>query len=301
MSRCLVPLVLGLAACGSNWNIGLNDELVVDCLDERFYYLDVDGDGWGDPATTGRQRCEPEGDLTATNQRDCDDDDASITGRVGAICPGQLVASADGSDVEFGAAVAGEGEFVWVYGSTPTRTYQEARDACEKWAQHPFPANDNAQFGLATFDPSTDSLTEVQQAIVESIIDTPGGGTFAAWIGVQWEGDLESGGWSWEDDSSDGLIDDLGFCTGEAVRPEDFFPNMYINDPEHRELILDELDQLRLALILNDAGGWCLGLPDQIGGDGGNGYSLTRAHLLCERPPADPSEYEPEVGTTTDG
>ena len=299
MSRFPIPLLFVLVGCGSNWNIAPGDELVIDCLDERLYFLDVDQDGWGDPATIGVLQCEPDGDVTATNQRDCDDGDPSITGRVGAICPAELVSS-DG-DVQVGATVAGEGEFVWVFGGTPTRTYQESLDACQKWAQHPFPLNDNGQFGLATFDPSTNSLNEVQQAIVQGLVDAGGDDTFASWIGVSWSGDLETGAWSWEDDSSDGLIEDIGFCAGDAPRPEDFFPNLNIDDQDHKEIISQELERLRLALVLNDAGDWCLGLPSDAGADAG--YELTRAHMLCERPPADPGEYEPAVGTgdTTEG
>jgi hypothetical protein len=301
MSR-LVIVAAFVAGCGSNWNIGQSDQLIVDCLTERRYFQDADADGWGDPAQIGKIACGPEGTLTATNQRDCDDGNASITGRVGALCPDELVAG-DDADVQFGAAVAGEGEFVWVFGTTPLRSYQEASDACAMWAEHPYPLNENTQFGLATFDPSTSAFVDVQQQVLESLVDNSGGGSFAAWVGVWWEGDLDTGRWSWEDNSNDSLIDDIGFCEGVSPRPEDFFPNMYIDDPEHREVILEELERLRLALVLTDAGGWCLGLPDAANSVDAGAYGIAEAHMLCERPPADPTAYEPvESGEeTTDG
>ena len=57
---------------------------------------------------------------------------------------------------------------------------------------------------------------------------------------------------------------------------------------------------MRLALVLTDAGDWCLGLPDAASTDSGGPYELTRAHILCERPPGDPAAYEPVDATGAD-
>jgi len=58
----------------SDCNGTLDDEDAADCVT---YFLDVDGDGWGDQAEQ-RCLCGPEGDHTAILFGDCDDGDAGV-------------------------------------------------------------------------------------------------------------------------------------------------------------------------------------------------------------------------------
>lgn len=94
----LPVLALALVGCSSNFQTSRTDPV---CTPYP-WFLDADGDGWGDPNTTGIVQCNPsdETDFTANNNRDCDDGDASITGRAGSLCPAD-VAIGNGSIVQF--------------------------------------------------------------------------------------------------------------------------------------------------------------------------------------------------------
>jgi hypothetical protein len=125
---------------------------------------------------------------------------------------------------------------------------------------------------------------------LQTPIAASGSAVFAGFVGIRWEGEVDNGFWTWMDDSPDTLIDGIGFCEGEP-EPTDFFPNLFLGNPEHRAVMEDELHRLRLALVLNSAGAWCLGLPYEATGDPEGDYGPDRGHFICERPAPDPAAY----------
>lgn len=79
-------LALALIGCGGSWQTPPPEG----CTTSP-YFLDADGDGWGTGAAL--DQCGPaQAPYTATNDLDCDDSDAAITGKVGDSCPADLVA-----------------------------------------------------------------------------------------------------------------------------------------------------------------------------------------------------------------
>ena len=82
-------IAFGLLTLGSGCSKYVTEkELPTGCA-EKTYYLDDDEDGWGDAASGSY--CAPEGKYTALNQLDCDDKNRLVTGKVGSICPENLV------------------------------------------------------------------------------------------------------------------------------------------------------------------------------------------------------------------
>src|SRR5690606_30682346 len=74
---------LTLTGCASDWKAYGIDTACREVL----YFADQDGDGWGLSTDEGVESCLPPETGAVRNNRDCDDDDATITGRVGALCP----------------------------------------------------------------------------------------------------------------------------------------------------------------------------------------------------------------------
>lgn len=306
--RCVAPALLVLSmGCGSSWQIRKDVVLEVGCA-EKAFYPDADGDGWGDAASEPVASCNPPegGGVTASNGRDCDDTKKSITGRVGAMCPEGLVASDE--PIAFEGVVYASSEFVFLYGEeTPALRFTSATTACQDWSGADLadglwvPRGD-----LATFD-SQAELAEVQDAI-EGALES--GEVYAGFVGIGWEGDLQSGAWSWTDDASDAVIDILPWCAGEPL-PEDFFPNLNPADPEHAPGLEDELENVRVALVLEESGSWCLGMPldavpaavrDELEAGSADltdpyyagmaALTYTDGHLVCERQTPDPANYQ---------
>ena len=291
-----IALVLMISACGASWGLGGEEGgvLYTQCAEPKTYYLDADRDGWGDPNDEGMpNECNPPAEYSATNNRDCNDTESTNTGRVGSICPRQLVPST--SDVLAGTLLGSGSEYAFVYGEdTPRVNEVEAETNCALWgaARVEDVVGEQEWFStghLATYGLGDDALARTQLAVEANVT-----GSFAAYIGVMWMGSVEEGSWVWvsyeDDDADDSLIDAFGWCADEAPVPEDFFPGLNPNDPQHRALIESEMDSLRLALVRDEEGRWCLGMPEDSGSD----YGFDEGHLLCERVAPSPADYEPD-------
>lgn len=307
--RWFLPSLVVLAACGSSWQIRKDEVLEIGCP-EKYFYPDADGDGWGDASAEPVASCEPlrEQDLTAANGRDCDDGDPTITGRVGAICPEGLLASS--STISFGGVLFADQEFVFVHGgSTPVASYAMATTSCQEWSGSDLVDDDWVPRGsLATFNALAE-LVAVQDEL-EAQVQAGTFGVFAGYVGIGWEGGLQTGAWSWLDDSGDNLINQIPWCSG-ALKPADFFPRLNPDDPEHIPALEEAMGALRLALVLPENGNWCLGMPrdaipvdirQQLDDDTADlsdpvvaafaRYTRTEGHFVCERPKPDPSRYQ---------
>lgn len=285
-------LLVTVAGCGSSWQIREDAVLEVGCVD-RAWYVDADGDGWGDGATTPVIGCEAPAALerAAANGRDCDDDAASVTGRTGAACPDGLLAAP--GPITFRALVHDASEYVAVHGeASPPARFTMAASACAGWSgADPEEGGWAPRGGLVTFGSQAERAA-LQSAVEEAVGDA----AWAGFVGIRWAGDLVGGNWTWEDGSNDALIDAIGWCGDRPLRPEDFFPGLDPSDPERAAGIEAELPHLRPALVLRE-GGWCLGLPV----DAGPPYTRSEAHFVCERPAPDPAAYEERVAPSDGG
>lgn len=298
--RLTIALTFILAGCGSSWTIRKDAELVVGCELSNFY-PDADEDGWGDGTAPAEELCEADRSqgLTASNGRDCDEGDPDITGLVGALCPANLI-TVDPSDpaIQYAGVLFDESEFVFVFGdATETQRYTVGDAACEGWA-----GSDQvedawvARGQLATFG----SEAELD-AVTTRLEDVVGGGPYAGFIGIEWDGAaVDSGNWSWVDEeSNDALIEQaLDWCAGGAPSPLDFFPNLNPENPDHIPAINQELERVRIALVLDDSGQWCLGLPsDAVPDDDpmADAYTNTEGHFVCKRAKPDVKDYRESV------
>jgi len=300
--RLIISTTLLLAGCGSHWDIRKGDNLGVGCAAINFY-PDADEDGWGDPGAEPAVMCnaDVEAGLTASNARDCDDGDIAITGQVGEVCPDGLVV-ADGGAIGHGGVALGESEFAYVFGTTaPVVRHAMATNSCGAWGGVD---DQGADLGsLATFS----AIAELDAVLSALDGALPAGLSYAGFVGIGWEGELSSGAWSFVDESGDGLItSDLDWC-GVEPTPGDFFPLLNINDPDHAAAIEEQLPELRLALVRQDSGSWCLGLPweaipagvqsqldadpDYMDPDGTYRYTTSDAHLICKRPQPDATAH----------
>jgi len=266
-----MPLLFVVAGCGSYWDLRADESLAVDCESKLNYYIDEDGDGWGDPTSSPEPLCAPDPSRkrTASNNRDCDDDaespeeGAKVTARIGA-CPADIAADHEG-------LVRGDSEYMallddYRYGVGPVR--------CERWSGGvALPDQEEADQGLALLKDNGE-LTDVLDALDGAGISGP------LFLGVVYNGS----GWEWEDGTPLGGA--LGFCGNREPEPLEFYPNLVdgIGDQESIETLYD---QARLALI-ND-GGWCLGIP---GDDDVDDDSRAYASLLCERPTPNTQDYQ---------
>lgn len=311
-----------LASCGSSWDIRKGDTLPIGC-DVSYFYADGDGDGWGDPDSEPQELCQAdvEQGLTASNGRDCDDANPSITGIVGTVCPAYML-SVDGGVLPHDGLIFDEAEFAYLYGAdAPVVRHQSAIEACQAWGAEDAEGSTNLGT-LATFV-SQAEVAEAQSAIEVSIAG--GSGVHATFIGIGWDGpsaDPDDGQWAWVDNAADGgqandtlITQAFSWCGGVAPIPGDFFPLLNTSDPNHVPAINAQLDLLRLAMVLDESGNWCLGLPwqaipsqildeieqgtadfnDPVVADVSR-YSTSDAHILCKRPRPDPEDYKHLVG-----
>ncbi len=316
--RLLLTSTLLLAGCGSSWDIRKGDSLVIGCA-ESFFYADSDADGWGDPTSEPALLCEAdvEAGLTASNGRDCDDANEAITGKIGPACPIQMVPGLDGADPAHAGVLFDQKEFAFLYGAdTLVTANAEAATNCTLWGKAPALDPEGALAGtLATFG-SQPELAAVLDA-VKAEVDANGSGVYAGFVGIHWDGaNHYTGAWSFVDDSDDALIETgLNWCNGEPM-PADFFPLLNGGDasnpgePGHVDAINALLPDLRLALVLEESGDWCLGLPEdaipdamyaelQAGTADLNDpyvaelarYTSSDAHMVCGRPKPNPADY----------
>jgi hypothetical protein len=322
-----LPVILVLAGCGSSWDLREGAEgPPLECESLLNYYVDADGDGWGDPGTadepaTPLPLCQPDegANRTATNAMDCDDADENIGPDAGA-CP-QSVGD-DVVPVERVGLVRGTSEYLFFLATGDAlergqveETAAEAEDWCASWAGEPTESAPEGDRGLAVLtDPA--EVAEVNDALDEAIGLIQGGdtacsgtetGCVAFFVGMRWEGTLPAdcddpsfdGGWVWDD--GQGPTGDIPFCDNVEPTPQDFMIGGRLCDPSlDSEAIVE---QLRLALVRRDQG-WCLGpAPFQPGiGNLEEGISLGNhpdsAFFACERPVFDPANYVdvPEAG-----
>jgi hypothetical protein len=278
----LLVSFLSLAGCGSYWDIRKGEELSIGCAGLLNWYPDADGDQWGDPGSAPTPRCGPdqEKQLTASNALDCDDADVGITGRVGALCPGEMFTGADpeGSRCVAGTR-SGESEFVTTCEGSPLVGFTMARQDCEAWAGWitPEAAEQGAvgQHGLASLQ------TEFEFAAVTEWLETVANGEpIAVWVDLQWTGtiDSSSGAWQWPDNGGT-LPNWVPPCGDTDVGPVDFWPDLVVGLPESDTTLEESLDEVRQALIY-DGTEWCRGVPDALG----TPFGPREAFALCERP-----------------
>ncbi len=274
----LVPLI-AMAGCGSYWDIRAGEDLPIGCANLLNYYLDVDGDGWGQ-AGAPTPLCEPdvaEG-LTASNDLDCDDDDNQITGQVGSLCPEDL--DPEGTSC-YAGLLRGDSEFLVTCGSSPTQRYSIAESRCHAWSGQETEEGVPGHRGLAQLESEVEVFDVV--AWLEDLPEVQPG--FAVFVDLRWDGDLDSGSWRWPDGSSP---DSIAPCGGSEPGVDDFYPALVPGDPNAEPTLEEHKDEVRLALVW-DGTSWCRGTPDE--GDAAI-YDHQSAHYLCERPRPDLSQYE---------
>lgn len=248
-----------LPGCSSNWRT-YQDE--TGCPPEPFF-SDADGDQWGDPSDSGFYACT-QLPATARNNRDCDDANDQITGRTGSMCPDQL-AHPEGGDPADVIGVIDGSEFVFVRGGADLVWPTAAEDACGPWGWGGCTASSPECGHLATID------SEAQlQALLDAL---PTGMPWAGWVGFH----ASDHTWAYRDRDSAWVEDDAGLA---ALRTICDAGRSY--DP----------DLPYLALVVDAAGNWCLGTPEEAGaGLEDPPYLPLYGHFLCERPIPDPDDY----------
>ena len=270
-----MPLLLVVAGCGSYWDLRKGESLAVDCESKLNYYVDDDGDGWGEAGTDPQALCSPDPGkkLTASNDRDCDDSLAGITARIGA-CPVDVTAG------DFVGTVRGDSEYLALDDSY---RYSQGPARCERWSGSvALPDEDTEADRGLTMLKDNGELTDLLDLLDENGFAGP------MFIGVVYNG----AGWEWEDGTALGGA--IAFCGNQAPDPLEFYPNLVqgIGDTASVDTLYD---QARLALI-ND-GGWCLGIPgDAAATDDSRAY----AGLICERPTPNTLDYQ-DVPTGDEG
>lgn len=280
--RLLVPILLVPVVAGCSSDFRSKYKLPTDC-ERSLFFEDRDGDGWGDPDGVFESRCEadPEQNLTARNNLDCDDDDASVSGRTASLCPGELVSG--GTDYVGAKALSGEVVVV-----LPTADFSHVSDPEVAftetiWADGAASACSELGWGggLATFDSFGEFSTVAD--LVEARMADEGTDYYAAWVGAVPDG---SDGWRWEDaESGEGLdIGVVGMCAG-APSPGT------TSDPG-----------LRLAMVKAAGEDWCFGYPSDANPedlvDGELAYGDRQAHFVCERGTPLPRDFNINVAPT---
>lgn len=310
-----IPAFLA-SGCGSSWDIRKGDQLTLGCA-ESYFYEDADGDSWGDPLSEPQKLCQAnvELGLTASNGRDCDDADPTITGLVGTSCPDGLVGTTNGAPVPHGGVIFDPSEFAYVYGAdAPVTRHGAGIQACAGWGGSTYDGAAWQTTGtLATFA----SLAELE-AVRDDLEGAVAGGVHATFLGIEWDGaSIDTGAWSWVDDSDDALLTQgFSWCGGQEPVPADFFPLLNPESQDHVGAMIAQLHELRLAWVLQESGSWCLGLPwqaipadiwaDLQAGTADMGdpevadvsrYTTSDAHILCRRPKPNPDDYKHLVGS----
>lgn len=249
-------ILLGVAGCRFSWTADID----TGCPTIQTYYRDADGDGWG-RAGDSQLLCVPESDYRVANDRDCDDEDAEVTGRVGSICPASLVTDpAGGATTAYVGVVVGTSEAIAVHPPTARVVARAAEDAC----------------GSAGWGGDLATLPE-GPAVVEVLDSLPAGtGAWAGWVAVVY--DAAESRWEWR---SGEAIAETRLCRfdGDGIPgPEDYDPDLGF-----------------LALVKAGAStAWCLGTPDQVHTApcaGESCYPERYAHFVCERAPISPDRY----------
>lgn len=262
-----------------------------DCVSDRPFFPDADGDGWGEPGSeaTMLPQADQAAGLTATNRRDCDDSDPAVTGKIGPACPGDLVeGTVSVTGVRFGAS-----EYVVVYGAeTAVVRHVAAETACRAWGGSRELDGVSLEGHLATLA-EVQELNAVQDELRASSV---GVGEFAGFVGIVWQGATAladpQASWVWSDGSTAAVDADTPWCFGEPPSPFDYYDHFLPAVQAHVDGLQSQLPDLRLALVWDAAaapsGEWCLGLPDDAAPAQ---YSAPEGHFICERPAPDPEAY----------
>jgi len=274
-----IATALGLTGCVNNWNhYGIPDG-----CEKVLAFADNDGDQWGDPADPGEVVCLPLESGSVRNNRDCDDTSAAVTGRVGSLCPDELVSTA----TDFIQTQAGN-EFVLVHPDTDVVWAGAAEQACGPFGwggKYDFEddASDVARPGLATFR---------DRGQLETVLGTvPTGNIYAGFVGFhptlhQWGAYDDAGVWVKEVDGGDFAVS-LCNCLGDDV-DLDTCDDRYTEDLGYLALIRD-------AGHTADGGDWCLGTPEEALPetipDGAPDYDLLEGHFICEREAPNPGDW----------
>lgn len=320
-SALLAPvaaLMMG-TGCASSW--GLTNADVLQNCKTKYYYMDADGDGWGDPNSERQEICDRDVDVdsgvTARNALDCDDADASVTGRIDALCPHELVTEIEyepgtGDPSDWYVTARGtETELVATGGNTPTGYPLAAEAACFYWG--------GSLAKLSSGDDKGNLL-----AAIEASLD--GTESYAAWVAIMWDfeaTDSQSPNWGgqgafrWmepEDMDPNGSLpgapaENFPELTGSGetitwcgdTAPVEVYPESYEDSNEEAyPNVGDAYEQQwlkRVALVGTAEGGsyrWCYGSPDF-----GDDYDWSSAHMICERQ-APSSECENTVSDYCD-
>ena len=250
----LPMLVLAMVGCGSNFKTIPTDPVCT----EYPWFLDADADGWGDPNSTGIMSCNPDDatGFTVTNNRDCDDADASVTGRAGSLCPAD-VPIGNGSIVQFSISTT-----EYLLANVPANNAidgssvvwpEYARDVCsaEGWGGTYVITDED---GTIHEDEIDLSRTPAGLLVVNDIgefgviKDHVASDYWATWINATV--DTTSGEWTW--DSPFSFSELGGFCDNVSA-PSD--------DPALQQLAL-----IKRKLAGDTASKYCLGNPDQVWG-----------------------------------
>ncbi len=155
------------------------------------WFLDEDGDGFGDPWTEPLVACGPDCHFSATNALDCDDSDASTTALVEGSCPLDTFSDDDA----YVSVQTPAYEYIVFYGTTPTVDPETARVGCQEWGGD-----------LAAW-PDAFAMADVTIELARTSI-------YAGYIGVEPNGE---DGWRWQEESSMRL--DQMWCDHQAPVP----------------------------------------------------------------------------------
>jgi hypothetical protein len=224
-------LPLGLSGCASTWVPGI----IVDTSPTiTAWFRDADADGWGttDGVMATQDDAAAQG-FTAQNDRDCDDDDADVTGHVAPLCPDQI-----GSD--FVPVVYGTTEFLVVTASSPMMSAAGAQDECGKYGWGG---------ALAAFE-ANDDLDAVEATLA----------TVSPWAG--WIGVVPNGGdWTWDPEQASVVGGALNLQSFAACDPA---PHI-TGDPARDHLALVKGSSGTLCLGYPPSAGGDYALADNAG------------------------------------
>jgi hypothetical protein len=289
----LLPVAL-LVGCGSYWDLregALGPPL--DCQSLLNYYTDADGDGWGERGSAGDEPaptplCAPDvaAQLTATNAMDCDDNDPLVGAKIG-NCPVEF-ASGDPESMlglEYGGA-----EYLLALPDNEQVRHTVAGAQCESWSGVLTEGAPEGDRGLAVLSDAAE-MKEIQDRIDELQPTGP----LEFFVGIRW--DDEQGGWFWDNPEQTNAEGATGYCNVTPPELSEFAPflNLDALEPEVRERFIE---QTRLALIRQESGSWCIGVPPVVleplaeGEEWDESSSPEYANFICERPSPDPLSYE---------
>lgn len=263
--------IAALAGCSYKWQ---TVDMTPHC-NPYPYFFDGDGDGWGDPNQPSLDICPEKVDVstkyTALNGRDCDDSDAAVTGRVGGLCPVDMLGPAS-AITQFGY-----GEHEYVIARPPVDDFADGSEVIwPEYAQEVCaPAGWGGTVTVADDESTVDTsvppagLVTIQDgnelAAIEAQADDRD--FWAGWIGAE---SYDTGAtttdpeghvtpvlaWRWENGVTGMAFEEIKYCDGISKPPA---------DPALTHLALIKRTILNSSTHAREAQ-WCLGTPDQAFG-----------------------------------